>query len=129
MTYDEGLAERIRGTMDPLHGVAEKKMFGGLAFMVRGHMAVGIVKDELMVRVGPDAYERLVERPHARAMDFTGRPMKGFLYVASDGLAEDQALAHWIGHGVEYALSLPRKNLLKTRPPRTKTNRPKSPKG
>lgn len=111
MTYDEGLAERVRGAMDHLHGVSEKKMFGGLAFMVRGHMAVGVVKDELMLRVGPEACSFLMGKPHARAMDFTGRPMNGFLFVDAAGLSEDHDLDHWLGHAVEYALSLPPKGV------------------
>ena len=109
MAYDEGLAERIRGLLDERSDVSEKRMFGGIAFMVRGHMAVGVVKDDLMVRVGLEAYEALVREPHARKMDFTGRPMKGFVYVASQGLEADVALRAWIGHGVRYAESLPAK--------------------
>jgi TfoX/Sxy family transcriptional regulator of competence genes len=107
MAYDEGLAERIRGVFDDRPGITEKKMFGGVAFMVRGHMTVGIVKDELMVRVGPEAYEKLVHEPHARRMDFTGRPMKGFLFVAPEGLERDADLERWIERGLQYATSLP----------------------
>ena len=109
MAYDEGLAERIRGLLDERSDVSEKRMFGGIAFMVRGHMAVGVVKDDLMIRVGPEAYDALVREPHARRMDFTGRPMKGFVYVASTGLETDAALQIWVGHGVRYAASLPAK--------------------
>jgi TfoX/Sxy family transcriptional regulator of competence genes len=110
MAYDEGLAERVRGILADREDVSEKKMFGGIAFMVRGHMAVGILKDDLMVRVGREVYEDLVRRPHARPMDFTGRPMKGFLYVASAGLDADAELERWTGHGVACALSLPAKS-------------------
>ena len=109
MAYDEGLAERIRGILADRHDVSEKKMFGGIAFMIRGHMAVGIVKDDLMVRVGPEAHDKLVQQPHARLMDFTGRPMKGFLYVASPGVETDADLERWAGHGLKYAMSLPAK--------------------
>jgi len=109
MAYDEGLAERIRGVLDERRDVAEKRMFGGIAFMAGGHMCVGIVKDELMVRVGPDAYNELVKQPHARRMDFTGRPMKGFLYVAPPGFERDADLAQWVEHGLRYAASLPPK--------------------
>ena len=109
MAYDEGLAERIRGVLDERHDVSEKKMFGGIAFMVRGHMCVGIVKDELMVRVGPQAYDELVRQPHARRMDFTGRPMKGFLFVSAQGLERDADLERWVGHGLSHASSLPLK--------------------
>jgi TfoX/Sxy family transcriptional regulator of competence genes len=103
MAYDEGLAERIRGLLDERSDVSEKTMFGGIAFMVRGHMAVGVVKDDLMVRVGPEAYDALLRERHARPMDFTGRPMKGFVYVASAGLETDDALRSWVEHGVRYA--------------------------
>ena len=107
MAYDEGLAERIRGILADRHDVSEKRMFGGIAFMVRGHMSVGVVKDDLMVRVGPEAHAELVRQPHARPMDFTGRPMKGFVYVDSPGLEAEVDLEGWVGHGLRYALSLP----------------------
>jgi hypothetical protein len=84
-------------------------MFGGLAFLLGGHMCVGIIGEELMVRVGPEAYDEAVRRPHARKMDFTGRPMKGFVYVAPDGLESDAALHRWIARGVRFAASLPAK--------------------
>jgi hypothetical protein len=84
-------------------------MFGGLAFMVRGHMAVGIVKSSLMVRTAPDDYETLLAEPHARPMDFTGRPMKGFLYVDPAGVASAPALARWVARGVAFADSKPAK--------------------
>jgi len=77
MPYDEGLAERIRGAFSERTDVAEKRMFGGIAFMVRGRMCVGIVKEDLMVRVGAAAHDALAQEPNARPMDFTGRPMKG----------------------------------------------------
>ena len=109
MAYDEGLAQRIREVLNDRSDVSEKKMFGGIAFMVRGHMSVGIVKDDLMVRVGPEAYEDLVLEPHARRMDFTGRPMIGFLYVASEGLEADADLERWVERGLAYATSLPAK--------------------
>ena len=109
MAYDEGLAERIREVLAAEHGVAEKHMFGGIAFMLRGNMAVGVIGEDLMVRTGPDLHAALILEPHAREMDFTGRPMKGFVYVASEGIASDADLRRWIGHGVAYAGSLPPK--------------------
>lgn len=109
MAYDEGLAQRIREMLADEGGVTEKRMFGGIAFLVRGNMSVGVVKDALMVRVGPHAYARLVTMPHAREMDFTGRPMKGFVYVDPAGVAADADLRRWIGHGVALARSLPAK--------------------
>ena len=117
MAYDEGLAERIRGLLDERSDVVEKEMFGGIAFMVGGHMAIGVVKDDLMIRVGAKAYEALVRKPHARPMDFTGRPMKGFIYVASSGLETDAALRGWLEHGVHYATSLPAKTSSRKRVP------------
>ena len=96
MGYDEQLAERIRKVLDGRPDVIEKKMFGGLTFMVRGHMACGIVKDELMVRVGAETYEAALERPHARPMDFTGRPMKRMIYVAKPGFRTAAALRVWV---------------------------------
>jgi TfoX/Sxy family transcriptional regulator of competence genes len=120
MAYDEGLAERIRAILDERAGVTEKKMFGGIAFMVRGHMCVGIVKDELMLRVGAEGYDDLLRQPHARAMDFTGRPMKGFLFVAAEGLERDTDLERWMEHGLRHAASLPDKGVPAERRTRAK---------
>ena len=109
MAYDEGLAQRVREHLAEDRRVTEKKMFGGLAFMVAGNMCCGIVGDELMVRVGPDAYEDALARPHARAMDFTGRAMKGMVYVGVDGVESDDDLAGWVDRGLAFAGSLPAK--------------------
>ena len=109
MAYDEGLAQRIREALEDCTDVSEKKMFGGLAFLLSGNMCVGVVKSEMMVRVGPDHYEEAVRQPHARKMDFTGRPMKGFVYVACNGFESDADLRRWISHSVRFAGSLPRK--------------------
>jgi TfoX/Sxy family transcriptional regulator of competence genes len=109
MPFDEGLAERIRGVLSEESEVAEKRMFGGVAFLVHGHMCVGIVKDQLMVRVGPEAYEALLKEPHARKMDFTGRPMKGFVYVAARGYEEDADLERWVQRGLAHTTALPAK--------------------
>jgi TfoX/Sxy family transcriptional regulator of competence genes len=107
MAFDEGLAQRIREALATERGISEKRMFGGIAFLLNGNMAVGVVRDNLMVRVGPDRYETLVTQPHVREMDFTGKPMRGFVYVASEGLVADGALKRWIGHGTAYAACLP----------------------
>lgn len=109
MAYYEGIAERVREVLADRHDVAEKKMFGGLAFMVGGHMCCGVVGDDLMVRVGAEGHEAALAEPEARAMDFTGRPMMGFVFVSAEGVAEDDALARWIGRGVDHAASLPPK--------------------
>jgi len=109
MAYDARLAERIRDLLDGTAGLEERRMFGGVAFLVKGHMACGIVKDDLMVRTGPEEYEKALQRPHARAMDFTGRPMKGFLYVSPEGCATMASLRGWVELGLRYANSLPPK--------------------
>ncbi len=109
MAYDEALAERIRTALGPNRKVTERKMFGGLAFMVDGHMAVGVLRDTLMARVGADAYERALKRPHARAMDFTGRPMNGYVFVDPPGLERDADLAAWVVQCVRFVNTLPRK--------------------
>lgn len=109
MAYDERLAERVREALTTRADVSEKKMFGGLCFLLGGNMACGIVGDELMVRTGPDAWTDVLALPHAREMDFTGRSLKGFVYVASRGLEDDAALDSWIRRGADYAASLPPK--------------------
>lgn len=109
MPFNEELGERIRECFESSFEVTERKMFGGLAFMVGGHMCCGVIGDDLMVRVGPDDHDRYLALPHARPMDFTGRPMKGFLYVAPDGTKDDAALRSWVDRGISYARSLPPK--------------------
>ena len=109
MAYDEGVAERLREVFDGRSDIVEKKMFGGIAFMHSGNMCCGIVDDMLMARVGPDAYEEALKRPHAREMDFTGRSLKGFVYVAPLGLEDDVGLSSWVGRGAAFAGSLPPK--------------------
>ena len=109
MAYDEGLATRVREVLGDQPGVAEKKMFGGLAFLVGVNMACGVRGDDLMVRVAADQAEAALEEPGARPFDMTGRPMKGWLLVAADGHAEDDDLRGWVDRGVAYAESLPPK--------------------
>lgn len=109
MAYDEGLAERLREVYDGMPGVAEKKMFGGLAFMVRGHMSCGVVNDTLMARVGPESYADALAQPHAREMDFTGKPLKGFVYVDAAGLESDEDLTTWVRLSLAFVGSLPPK--------------------
>jgi hypothetical protein len=80
----------------------EKKMFGGLALMADGKMCVGIMGDELMVRIDPEVYEDVLKRPGAKEMNFTGRPMKGFVFVSGEGIAEDEDLDYWLGLALEF---------------------------
>ena len=114
MAYDEGLEERLRDFFHDRDNVSEhdvnvKKMFGGLCFMVSGHMCCGIVDDKLMARVGPDNYENCLSKKHARKMDFTGKPMKGLVYVEPDGIAEDEDLTYWLNVCLGFIQSLPPK--------------------
>ena len=109
MAFDEELASRVRDCLGVRSDVTEKRMFGGLAFLLGGHMCCGIVGDDLMVRVGPDAFEDALSKPHARPMDFTGTPSKGMVYVAPPGLRTAKSLASWVHRGVAFAASLPPK--------------------
>ncbi|MDA1128395.1 MAG: TfoX/Sxy family protein [Chloroflexi bacterium] len=109
MPYDEKLAERVRAVFQSEPGYTEKKMFGGICFMVGGNMAVGVTGSDLMVRPGPDNFESALTLPPARPMDFTGRPMKGFVYVESNGITTEPALAEWVERGAAFARSLPAK--------------------
>ena len=109
MPYNEGLAQRVRTALAAHTAVDEKKMFGGLTFMLNGHMCCGIVRDELMVRLGLDQYADAIVQPHARQMDFTGRPMRGMIMVAPAGLESDADLEAWVQRGVTFAAALPAK--------------------
>lgn len=106
MAFDEGVAERLRDCYQDVSQVTEKKMFGGIAFMVNGHMSCGVVDDTLMVRVGPALYDEALARPHARMMDFTGKPLKGFVYVGPEGFESDAALASWVGLSLDFVGAL-----------------------
>lgn len=108
MAYDEALAERITAVFFDEPEMTSKKMFGGIAFMVDGHMAVGVVGDDLMVRLSPEAAEQALKRKHVRQMDFTGRPMKGYVYVAAAGL-RGKALETWVRKARDFVSTLPRK--------------------
>ena len=109
MAYNEELALRIRVARGCRDGVVERKMFGGIAFMLSGNMCCGVTGDDLMVRVGPDGLNGALAQPHSRPMDFTGRPMKGFVYVGAAGTEEDDSLRQWVQRGVAFAGSLPAK--------------------
>lgn len=106
MAFDEELAERVRGALTGVDGVTERKMFGGLTFMLGGKMCCGVVGERLMVRVGHDAYDDALAEPFAAPMDFTGRPLRGMVYVGGEGFREDEALSRWVGKGVEFVSSL-----------------------
>jgi hypothetical protein len=109
VAYDERLADDIRAHLGTRRGLSEKQMFGGIAFLVDGNMAVGVSGDSLMVRVGKDAHDEALARPGARIFDMSARPMRGWVVVDPGGLVDDATLAAWIDQGVAYAVSLPPK--------------------
>jgi hypothetical protein len=107
MAYDTTLAARVRKVLGRRPGIAEKEMFGGLAFLLGGRMFCGIIGSDLVVRIGPEDHDTALARPHVRPMDFTGRPARGFVFVGPGGCRTEQALQEWVGRGREYAASLP----------------------
>jgi TfoX/Sxy family transcriptional regulator of competence genes len=109
MAFDEGLAERIRETVGAEPGLEEKKMFGGIGYLVNGNLAVGIHGDELIVRMGPSVPDEVLAAPHVRPFDITGKPMKGWLLVDQAGLEDDAAFRDWVERGLTFARSLPPK--------------------
>ncbi|HEX9855421.1 MAG TPA: TfoX/Sxy family protein [Acidimicrobiia bacterium] len=109
MAYNQGLADDIRAHLGAMKGLSEKEMFGGIAFLVNGNMAVGVSADDLMVRVGKEAHDEAVARPGARMFDLSARPMRGWIVVSPEGIASDADLASWIDQGVAFAENLPPK--------------------
>jgi len=97
MAYDEKLSDRIREALADVPLVEEKLMFGGVCYMVDGKMCVGVVKDEMMCRVGTAVYEEALEKRGCREMDFAGKPMEGYVYVSSEGMQTKTEFDHWIG--------------------------------
>ena len=109
MPFSESLATRIRDTLARKKNIEEKKMFGGVGFMLNGNMLVGVWKDSLIVRLGPDEGNDALLEPHVREFDITGRPMKGWLLVGPEGVAEDDQLKDWIQRATKFVEMLPRK--------------------
>lgn len=109
MAYDEHLAGRIHNLLAGQPGLVEKKMFGGVGFLLHGNMACGVHKESLVVRVGPERYQEALGRPYTHPFDITGREMKGWVMVSAEGCAADEHLAAWVKEGVNFALTLPPK--------------------
>jgi TfoX/Sxy family transcriptional regulator of competence genes len=109
VAYDEALADRVRDALAPRADLSERKMFGGIAFTIGGNMALGVIDDQLMVRLDHADAERALDEPHVRPMDFTGRPMKGMVFVDAEGTEADGDLAGWVDAGADFAASLPPK--------------------
>ncbi|HYG96200.1 MAG TPA: TfoX/Sxy family protein [Solirubrobacterales bacterium] len=109
MAFDEALADRIRDVLASRSELSERKMFGGIAFMLAGNMAVGVIGEDLMVRLDPADAEKALGEPHTRPMDFTGKPSKNMVYVDPQGTESDEDLAAWVEAGADFASSLPPK--------------------
>lgn len=109
MAYDESLAVRVRSYLSNSTGLTEMKMFGGLAFLVKGNMGIAVADSGMMVRVTPERYAETLVEPHVRPMEMAGRPMRGFVLVGTAGLGSDEDLGKWIDRGMGYAASLPPK--------------------
>ena len=109
MPFDVDLARRVREQLAGKSGVSEREMFGGTAFLVHGNMCVGVIRDDLVARVGPERFPEAMERAGTRPFAMTGRPMTGWVMVAPAGCADDRALAGWIADAMEYVVTLPRK--------------------
>ena len=109
MPYNEQLAERIRAIVGDGPGLTERKMFGGIAFMLNGNMFCGVIRDDLMARVGPDRHEEALASAGARPMDFAARPMNGMVFVSPEGYATDEQLRGWVEQTLDFVRSLPPK--------------------
>ena len=109
MAIDEHLADRVRRSLARRPDIAEKTMFGGLAFLLHGNMCCCVMGQDLMVRVGPAAYQDALAKPHARIMDFTKKPLKGYLYVGPKGVATAAALREWLARATDFVATLPPK--------------------
>ena len=109
MAYGESLAQRVREVLYPLTAAEEKKMFGGIAFMVSGYMTVGVIRDELIARVGLEIYEASLDKPGVDLFQPTGKPMAGWVSVAPDGHQADENLKYWIDLALEFVKTLPAK--------------------
>jgi TfoX/Sxy family transcriptional regulator of competence genes len=109
VAYNQKLAEKVRVLLKDKPGFNEKKMFGGVCFLLHGNMACGVLNDELIVRVGPQNYEDLLKLPTTRQFDITGKPMKGWVMVSAKGHKETDNLARWVDRGVAFTMTLPSK--------------------
>lgn len=109
MPYDQQLAERVRSKLENKDEISEIKMFGGICFTLRGNMVCGVINRDLVVRLGPEKYEHAVEQSNVRKMDFTGKALKGFIFVNESGTSNDESLGYWVESAIEYVRTLPPK--------------------
>lgn len=111
MAYDRGLADRVRSILERRAGFSERHMFGGIAFMINGHMCCGVVRTDLMLRLTPEGVTNGLRRPHTRPMDFTGKPMKSMMFIDAAGTDSDEALHDWVESALDFVRTLPPKKL------------------
>ena len=109
MAYDTALAKRVGALLRRRKNITQKEMFGGACFLVNGNMCCGVERDKLVVRVGVESYEQLLQKRHVKPMDFTGKPLRGFIYVLPAGLKRRESLKAWLDWGLQYVGSLPAK--------------------
>jgi TfoX/Sxy family transcriptional regulator of competence genes len=109
MAFDENLAERIRLALARRKNIEEKKMFGGISFLLNRNMLVGVWKDALIVRLGPDDGDEALREPHVKPFDITGKAMKGWVMVAAEGVADEDAVKEWVQRAVKFVGRLPAK--------------------
>lgn len=123
MAYDARVAARVRTALRRRRAVTERRMFGGIAFLVDGHMVCGVLDESLVLRLGPAGAARALARPHTRPMDFTGRPLAGMVYVDAPGHRRDRDLRAWLDAAVRFVRTLPRKTRASARAPRPAASR------
>ena len=128
MPFSESLAKEVRTALKGKRNISEKKMFGGLAFLLHGKMFCGVSGEELMVRVGPEAYLQALSKPHTRLMDFTGKPMTGYVFVTAKGLKTQQTVAGWVRNGLDFVNTLIREANKPAKPRPASSGRPRHPK-
>jgi TfoX/Sxy family transcriptional regulator of competence genes len=109
VAFDEHLADRVRDVLGDRNGLSERKMFGGIGFMIDGNMACGVINGDLIVRLDPEDAEKALSEEDVRVFDYSGRPMKGWIYVGPDATTSEEGLASWVEAGADHAASLPPK--------------------
>jgi TfoX/Sxy family transcriptional regulator of competence genes len=109
MAFDSNLAERIRKQLAQQKGLTEKKMFGGIGFLLNGNMCCGVLGAEVIIRLDPEQTDKALTNKHTRIFDFSGRPMKGWIFVGTQAVETESDLKHWLQIGLKYVKSLPTK--------------------
>ena len=109
MAFNEVLAQQVRDHLSAYPELSERKMFGGMCFMLQGNMCCGVVEDQILLRINGPMYDELLDKPEISMMDMTRKPMRGFLYVAAEAIKQPEQRQHWLSYAIDYCLSLPPK--------------------